>query len=117
MIQEKQLRELLLESMQHANNVSELLNSICHELYKIVDDGDDSCRFDKIFDLLQTRFNTNSGLPLFIKAGNLGIELEDDGLSAFAKASVAVSKHMHQDGFISGDEELVTQDKISSTRK
>lgn len=69
--------ELLIEALRLANRVSGLLNQLdLAVMNRIADDNDN--RFDDLLDLLRRRFSDCSGLPLFIAANNLRIELPPD---------------------------------------
>lgn len=70
--------ELLIAALRHANDVSGLLNQIGAEVSRLLGDEADSPKYDAIHELLRRRFLEDSGVFLFIAAGNLNIDLPDD---------------------------------------
>lgn len=70
--------ELLIAALRHANEVSGLLNRIGAEVSRLLGDKADDAQYDALHELLRRRFLEDSGVFLFIAAGNLGIEMPDD---------------------------------------
>jgi len=70
--------DLFIAAMRHANEVSGLLNDLTHEFWRVTGDDCDNPKWDKLNEMLCSRFGKHSAVHLFIAASNLRIELPDD---------------------------------------
>lgn len=71
-------RELLIAGLRHADSQGDLLNAIASELNRQLDKPVTRRRWTRMQSLLIRRHCENSGVFLFIAAGNLRIRLPTD---------------------------------------
>jgi hypothetical protein len=70
--------ELLIAALRHANTVSATMNALAAEISKLLGEAADDPKYDRLHDLLLRRFDTDSGVFLFIAARNMRIDLPPD---------------------------------------
>jgi len=70
--------ELLIAALRHANRVGGTLNALAAEISRLLGEAADEPKYGRLYDLLLRRFDSDSGVALFIAARNLRVELPPD---------------------------------------